>query len=140
MGPTGRKVLCAVCGETLGRVWQYMDERHLLFPSSFNQNLEGIWGMTRRGRKADHFGWRPYRRPVPLDWDLGSRGKPFSVATALEPKIYPMVVRCPTCALKQRIEADQIGVIVPGPDEDPEPFLTWPMTDPFELIGESGSE
>ena len=91
------------------------DERHLLLASSFAPKADGVWAMTRRGRRAKWFGYEAYRRPLPLNRQL-SRGKnPFAITTALEPKVYPVVVRCPRCELKQRVEADQIEVISLAP-------------------------
>jgi len=109
-------------------------DRHFVFPNSMAPNESGVWAMTRRARRAARFGQPAYRRPLPVGRSLSPNKNPFE-SIALEPKTYPVAAECPRCGLAQGIDADQIDVVVPDPDDNADPYITWPLSDPFESIG-----
>ncbi len=135
---TRRVVRCLTCGAELGRIWDNgVGERHFLFPNSMGLTEAGVWATTRRGRRAGDHGHDPYRRRLPVAGSLTPRSNPFP-SIALEPTGYPLRVRCPQCRQLQGMEAAAIDVLVPEPEDPPQAFLTWPLSEPFERIGEPG--
>jgi hypothetical protein len=133
-----RIVRCDACGAELGRIWDNgVGERHLLFENSMALK-KGIWTKTRRARRAEHFGRAPYRRAMPIT-RLVTPGVKVDVAVGLEPTSYPVRVRCSRCGLTQSIEAAAIGVTTPEDDGNPEP-VSWPLSEPFNRIGEADGD